>query len=195
MSVAEPIDVFPHSWRAEVLKAPPLIAPARQFVYPQRVPGEDEAMGRGALLLQVRPASGGVFLATCTLGFDDAALPTGVWSCPQPDRLLAVAGGYGYLIDTLDPARSEFLPLRPITALLPALEAGVLLLAGFHHVLAVGPEGILWQTGRLSWEGVTLREVRDGELLGEGWDMFADREVPFRVDLTTGAHEGGGYRR
>ena len=186
---------FPHNWTAEVLKAAPLIAPVRQFVYPRNVPGEEDALARGALLVQVRPAAGGSFLATCALGFRDAALPSGVWACPAAHDLLAIAGGYGYRIDTADPALCEFLPLRPITAVLAAGEDGLLLLAGFHGVLAVGAEGVRWQTARLSWEGVTLRAVREGVLHGEGWDLFADREVPFTVDLRTGMHEGGGYRR
>ena len=49
---------FPHTWTAQVLPAPPLIAPARQFTYPLYVPGEDDAMARGAMLLHIKPASG-----------------------------------------------------------------------------------------------------------------------------------------
>ncbi len=189
------LEAFPATWKAHLLSAPPLIAPLRQFVYPMNVPGEEDALARGALHLDVRPAGGGNFLATCALGFGDASLPSGVWSCPAPDDLLAVAGGYAYRIDTQDPARCEFLAMRPVAAILPAPGAGLLLLAGFHDVLALAAEGVRWRTQRLSWEGVALREVRDGVLHGDGWDMFADREVPFTVNLATGAHEGGGYRR
>ncbi len=188
-------DAFPHTWTADVLLRPPLIAPARQFVYPQNVPGEEDALARGALYATVRPATGGPFLATCALGFTDPGLPTGLWSCPNPDQLLAVAGGYGYLIDANDPAICNFLPLRPVTAVLAADSENLLILAGFHTVLAVDRNGIRWQTARLSWEGVTLHEIRDGHLHGDGWDMFADREVPFTIDLETGEHRGGGYRR
>ena len=185
---------FPRSWTAKLLNTAPLIAPARQFVYPQNVPGEEDALSRGALLLEVRPVKGGSFLASCALGYRDPSLPSGVWACPSPDHLLAVAGGYGYRIDTLEPTRCDFLPLRPIASALPAPGDGLLLLAGFHHVIALGPEGVRWGTARLSWEGLTLHEVHDGKLHGEGWDMFTDHEVPFTVDLHTGEHEGGGYR-
>ena len=195
MSNVKSHEEFPHSWRAEVLHQPPLIAPARQFVYPQNVPGEEDALARGALYVQVRTASGGSFLATCALGFNDPSLPAGVWSCPKAEDLLAIAGGYGYLIDTSDPGKCVFLPMRPLAAVLPVPAHDVMVLAGFHHLLALDATGIRWETARLSWEGVTLGEVRDGVLHGTGWDMFADREVPFSVDLVTGAHEGGGYRR
>ena len=96
-----------------------------------------------------------------------------------------------------------FLPQRPVTAVLPVPAHGVLVLAGFHDVLALDATGVRWQTARLSWEGVTLGDVfidgqgneQNGVLHGTGWDMFADREIPFTVNLRTGAHTGGGYRR
>lgn len=189
------LDGFPRTWTAEILKTPPLIAPARQYVYPQNVPGEEDALSRGALLLNVKPDVGGNFLATCALGFRDPTLPSGVWSSPSPERMLAVAGGYAYLIDTQEPSGCDFLPMRPVTSVLPAPKHGLLLLAGFHDVLAVGAHGVLWRSERLSWEGVTLRDVRDSHLHGLGWEMFSDQEVEFTVDLKTGAHQGGGYRR
>jgi hypothetical protein len=184
---------FTPSWSAELLSKPPLIAPARQVVWPQRVAGEEDALARGALLLLVKPATGGSFLATCALGFRDPSLPSGVWACPRPDDLLAVAGGYAYLVDTRTPEQCLHLPIRPVVQVLPAPEAGVILLAGFHTVAAIGTHGLLWETARLSWEGVTLTEVRNGELHGLGWNMRTDREVPFTVDLNTGQHTGGGF--
>lgn len=184
---------FPRSWTARILTAPPLIAPARQYVYPQYVPGEEDAMGRGALLLDVKPSAGANFLATCALGFRDPSLPTGVFACPRADDLLALAGGYAYLVDTLSPERCLHLPLRPVAQIFPAPAVGLILLAGFHHVLAVDAAGIRWQSARLSWEGVTMTHVDDHQLHGTGWNMRTDREVPFAIDLATGAHTGGGF--
>ncbi len=188
------LDAFPHTWHARLLTQPPLILPARQFTYPQLVPGEEDALNRGALLVEVRPAVGGLFLATCALGFREPTLPSGLWSCPAPDDLLAIAGGYAYRVPTTHPQGADFLPLRPVCAVLPAPSEGLLLLAGFHTVLALGANGVRWQTQRLSWEGITLGEVRQGTLHGLGWNMLTDREVPFQVDLQTGAHEGGGFQ-
>jgi hypothetical protein len=184
---------FPATWSAEILSAPPLIAPARQFTWPHRVAGEEEALARGALLLQVKPASGGSFLATCALGFRAPSALSGVWSCPRRDDLLAVAGGYAYLADTLAPDRPLHVPLRPVTQVLPAPEANLLLLAGFYTVAAIGATGLLWETARLTWEGLTLTGIRDNQLQGLGWDMRTDRELPFTVDLSTGFHTGGAF--
>ena len=184
---------FPQTWAARILTAPPLIAPARQFVYPQHIPGEEDAMNRGALLLDVKPAGAPNFLATCALGFRDPALPSGVVACPHPDHLLAIAGGYAYVIDTLVPDHCVHLPLRPVTQILSAPAAGVILLAGFHHVLALDANGLRWQSARLSWEGISLTHADAHHLHGTGWNLHTDREVPFTVDLLTGEHSGGGF--
>lgn len=186
---------FPATWTAQILSAPPLIAPARQFVYPLFVPGEEDAMNRGALLLNVKPPAAPNFLATCALGFSNPQLPSGVWSTPNPDAMLAVAGGYAYFVDTTAPEQCLHLALRPVTAVLPVHDPALILLAGFDRVTALGAKGILWTTDRLSWEGVTLSAVRDGQLFGTGWNMMEDRDVDFTVDLATGTHTGGGFSR
>ena len=190
-------NAFPKTWEARLLPELPLIIPARGFVYPLHIPGEEAAMGRGALLLDVKPANGTNFLAQCALGFLDPSLPTGLFTCPRADDLLAIAGGYAYLVDTLAPERCLHLPLRPVTKILsapdPDGQAGLILLAGFHNIIAIDSNGLRWQSARLSWEGVTMIEVRDGHLHGTGWNMRTDREVPFSIDLATGQHEGGGF--
>ncbi len=188
------LDLFPHTWSAEILPAAPLIAPSRQYLYPRHVPGEEDAIHRGALFVSVKPSSGGTFLATCALGFRDAALPSGVWSCPSPDHLLAVAGGYAYRLDTVHPEAADLLEQRPVTGVVAVPALQLLLLTGFHDILALGPEGVRWRTARLSWEGLTLDPAVGEHLPGFGWDMFSDQEVPFTVDLRTGQHQGGGHR-
>ena len=195
---SSPEDAFARRWSARILATPPMILPTRQYVYPRQVPGEEDALGRGALLLEVTPLrpephNAGSFLATCARGFQDPALPSGIFACPRPEDLLALAGGYAYLIDTHAPERCLHLPLRPVTQVLAAPTEGLLLLSGFHHVLALDANGVRWQSARLSWEGVSMTEVRDGALHGLGWNLHTDREVPFRIDLLTGVHQGGGF--
>jgi len=193
---------FSHDWRAEVLTAPSLIAPARQFTYPRQVAGEEDALARGALQVLVHPAgagkAGGDFLATCALGFSDPTMPTGIFACPNPRELCAVAGGYAYVLDTAAPERSTHIPLKPVAEVLVLAECGLLVFAGFHAIVAWGREGLAWQTARLSWEGIRITGVRADEsgtsaLHGFGWNMLTDKEVEFAVDLRTGAHTGGGF--
>jgi hypothetical protein len=193
---------FPHHWRAEVLSAPPLIAPARQFTYPRQVAGEEDTLARGALLVNVHPAgggkAGGSFLATCALGFSDPAMPTGIYACPNPRELCAVAGGYAYIIDTESPEYSTHIPLKPVAEVLTFTDHGLLVFVGFHAIVAWGRDGLAWQTARLSWEGIRITGVCTdanglATLDGFGWNMSTNQEVEFRVDLRTGAHTGGGF--
>ena len=82
---------------------------------------------------------------------------------------------------------------RPVTAITAVAQQDLLIFSGFHSLLAWGPEGKAWQTGRLSWDGVRITAIRGETLLGLGWDMSTDQELEFEVNLKTGEHRGGGY--
>jgi hypothetical protein len=136
----------------------------------------------------VRPENTDPFLGTFALGFADPAAPTGLWSCPDPAWLCAVAGGYAYLVNTAEHERFEQIEYRPVLEVRALEEQQLLLFAGHHSLLAWGPQGKAWQTGRLSWEGIQITRIEGNELDGMGWDMLTDRDVPFTIDLRTGTH-------
>lgn len=184
---------FAQNWIAKVLTRPPMIAPARQFTYPQQIAGEEDALARGALQLLVRSSTGTTFLATCALGFTDPSMPTGLHACPNPDELCAVAGGYAYIIDTAHPERSTHIAQKPVIEIRPLREHKLLLFTGFHSITAWGEHGLAWESARLSWEGIRITGVEGERLHGLGWNMLTDKEVPFTLDLNTGNHEGGGF--
>jgi hypothetical protein len=184
---------FPHHWSVEVLTTPPLIAPARQFIYPKQIAGEEDALARGALQLIVGPANGGTFLATCALGFTDPAMPTGVFACPSPSEICAVAGGYAYIIDTTQPEHCTHIALKPVAEVKPLVAQKLLLFVGFHSIVAWGPTGLAWESARLSWEGIRIASIDENVLHGTGWNLMTDREVSFSLDLLTGQHQGGGF--
>jgi hypothetical protein len=188
-----PEESFMQDWKAEVLTKPPLIAPARQFIYPQQIAGEEDALARGALQLLVRPAAGGTFLATCALGFTDPTMPTGIFACPNPQQMCAVAGGYAYVVDTAQPEHCTHISLKPVVEIRPLITRGLLLFVGFHSIVAWGREGLAWESARLSWEGVRITDIEGDVLHGVGWNLLTDREVSFSLDLLTGLHQGGGF--
>jgi hypothetical protein len=184
---------FPHRWQAQVLPSRPAILPARHFVYPR----EAEEVERGALEVLVRPNAAREskpgdspcaqqFLATCALGFRDPAVPTGLWSAPNPDEICAVSGGYAYIIDTTAPERFTMIPFRPVLEVRPAPAACLLLFVGHRSILAWGPSGQAWESEKLSDEGVTVTAIEDTQLRGSGWQMLTDKETPFSLDLRNG---------
>jgi hypothetical protein len=189
---------FPHNWTAEILPNRPMILPSRHYVYPAIV----EEVERGALEVLVQPGSPGAlpFLATCALGFRDPATPTGIWSCPNPDWLCAISGGYAYLIDVAHPENFTMLRYRPVLEVhcyLPdkdctsadedgTLSEGFLLFVGHRTILAWSCDGQAWESDRLSWEGITNLRIEGKILHGEGWDLITDKDLPFALELETG---------
>ena len=172
-----------------MLPARPLILPPRHFVYPR----DAEEVERGALEVLIRPHPFSTqtpdpqpFLATCALGFRDPAVPTGLWSAPNPDQICAVSGGYAYIIDTAKPQQFSMIPYRPVLQVLEAAAAGLLLFVGHRNILAWGVSGEAWQSQKLSDEGVTITSLQDRTLHGLGWQMLTDKETPFTLDLRTG---------
>lgn len=184
MPISPTIDLtFPHRWEAEVLSARPLILSSRHYVYPREV----EEVERGALELLVRPAPDAQpFLATCALGFRDPATPTGLWSCPKPEEICAVAGGYVYVIDTTAPEKFTMIVYRPVLEVRAAREAGLLLFVGHRSILAWSARGQAWDSEKLSDEGVTILGIDGGVLRGMGWELMSDQEKPFSLDLQSG---------
>src|SRR5487761_1480093 len=147
---------FPHTWRAEAVEHPPLIAPAKQYFYPKFV----EEVEVGALQLIVRPSPDiAPWMATFALGFADPSLPHGIWSCPNPWQLCAIAGGYAYIVDVDSPEEWMRIPYRPVTWVRAEPESALLLFAGFHCVWALGVAGKAWETARLSWEGLRMTGI------------------------------------
>jgi len=180
---------FPHSWEAEILGARPLILPRRSYVYPLQA----EEVERGALEVLVRPIAPGLepFLATCALGFRDPSVPTGIWSTPHPDCLCAVAGGYAYWIDTTTPEHFTMIAYRPVLQVLPVFPQGpsrmeCLLFVGHRSILAWDKNGQIWESERLSDEGVTVSAIDEGLLHGTCWQMRSDAETRFTLNLLTG---------
>jgi len=173
---------FPHAWKAEILQARPAILPSRHFVYPLQV----EEVERGALEVLVRPDAAAPFLATCALGFRDTIVPTGIWSTPNPQEICALSGGYAYMVDTRSPERFTMLPYRPVLQIHAAAETGLLLFVGHRAILAWGEHGEMWQSQKLSDEGVTVISIKGHTLQGLGWNMFSDKETAFTLDLQNG---------
>ena len=128
---------FPHTWTAEILPQRPLIFPRRQFVYPKQA----EEVERGALEVMVHPAKAEPFLATYALGFADPAAPTGVWSCPDPEWLCAVSGGYAYLVNTAEPEQFEQVEYRPVLQVRALVGAGTPAFHGTSLATGLGRAG------------------------------------------------------
>jgi hypothetical protein len=179
---------FPRNYDAALLGTAPLIHPVEKL---HHYPLELEEGDRAGAYLRVMPHEGEPWYGFFALGFESGEVVNMVCSCPDPDSVCVVAGGYAYVVETRNPARWFRLEQRPVVDLRADIESGLLLFAGFTAIVALGPEGVRWTTGRLSWEGITITRIGQGKLQGRGWDAMSDKEVDFEVDLLTGKHAGG----
>ena len=187
-------------WSARVLRGAPLIAPARHFTFPFAVAGEEDALARGALWLEVRvgvsgagvagSGGAGLWVAQCALGFAGGGVAHGLWPLPQ-GGVLACAGGYAYAVDPEAPERTVLLPPRPAVGVIAMRNRTILVT---HQGLTVRErDAETWTTPRLSWEGVNVTAAEEDAIQGTGWNMIDDAELPFTVDLRHRAVTGGGY--
>lgn len=179
---------FPHNYEVRILGAPPPVHPIERLYH---YPVELEEGDRNGAYLRVIPKGGAAWSGFFAQGFDSDQVISEVCSTPDPDSFCTVVGGYAYLMKAGDPSRWSRIEQRPVVDLRVLSQHGLLLFVGFTSITAVGATGVLWTTERLTWEGLTITDVKGDMLLGRGWDATADKEVPFEVDLKTGKHTGG----
>jgi hypothetical protein len=74
-----------------------------------------------------------------------------------------------------------------VLQVLPIVDCGLLLFVGHRAIVAWGRDGQVWESAKLSDEGVTVTSVDGATLHGLGWNMFTDKEGPFSLDLQSGS--------
>jgi len=89
-----------------------------------------------------------------------------------------------------DAAQSSSRAAQSLRRTAQSLRGDLLLFVGHVSILAWGAEGEAWESPRLSWEGLTSLQIEGGVLRGLGWDMRTDKDLPFALDLETGAKIG-----
>jgi hypothetical protein len=179
---------FPHNYEVKLLSAAPPVHPVEKV---HHYPVELEEGDRTGAYVRVVPRRGSPWSGFFALGFDSPQVVNAVCSCPDPDSLCAVVGGYAYVVKAADPALWFRVEQRPVVDLRALERQGLLLFTGFTSISALGRGGLQWTTGRLSWEGVSITGIADDKLTGLGWDAMSDKEVVFEVNLLTGKHAGG----
>jgi len=181
---------FPCNYDVAILEAAPPIHPIEKL---HHYPVELEEGDRSGAYVRVIPrqARASPWYGFFAQGFESDQVVNAICSCPDPDSVCVVAGGYAYIVAATDPARWFRVEQRPVIDLRGDLESGLLLFSGFTTITALGREGFRWTTGKLSWEGIEITGISGGKLHGRGWDAMSDKEVPFELDLATGQHTGG----
>jgi hypothetical protein len=141
-------------------------------------------------VVELTLASGDKWVGNFQPGIANASLAL---SDPNdPKHALIVSGGQAYV---LEPETRKLVRSfgGGITDVLLVPNAAALIVGnGLWFERVEGGETV-WQTRRISWDG--MMDVRvDGEVLrGHAYDPIADEWTPFRVDIQTGEVTGGAY--
>jgi hypothetical protein len=105
----------------------------------------------------------------------------GVFTFSASENLLVVSRGQAYVIDP----HSQSLVASAagdIQKVLEISEIDAVVGATYSHVLAIGPNGVLWQSREIRQDGM--------KIVGHGLD-WRDEPQPFSIDLLTGEASGG----
>lgn len=105
-----------------------------------------------------------------------------------PDVLLVIAGGVGYAVPADTPEAYAVLDLRPVTEVLPAVDAKLVICVGLTKVVAIGPDGsLVWTSSRVAADGISGARIGSHVVVVSGWDAPSHREVETTLDLNSGA--------
>lgn len=116
---------------------------------------------------------------------------SGLYATPCADELCIVLEGQGFWIPVLNPAAFELIRSIPIKEVHAVPKGSMLVFVDFTRLAAYGANGLLWQTERLSWDGLEIIQVDEDVIRGLAWDSPTDQKVPFTVDTRSGTSEGG----
>jgi hypothetical protein len=116
---------------------------------------------------------------------------TDVFPFQNQPSVFVFAGGQGYRLRLDSPSLYEVLEIIPVLGARHIGQQDWIVLWDFTRLEAHSANGIVWRTLRLSWDGLSITEVRSDYMKGIGWDAANETEVEFRVDLSTGQHTGG----
>jgi hypothetical protein len=120
--------------------------------------------------------------------------PDSVFECHDGRRVLVVSGGDAWVVDPEDPGSAQQVD-NWTTQVIDVPEHKLLILGNPVSFLGLGPQGLVWKSQRISWDGFRGLAVDGAVLTGESWTPM-DRNNPwirFRLDITNGQHQGGAY--
>jgi len=110
------------------------------------------------------------------------------------DRPIIISGGKGYVVDIFSrTAIQEIDGGSGIHWCLELPERGWLVVADDTDFEAYDCKGLVWRSGRVSWDGMRNLTHRDGKIFGEAYTPMGDFYIPFELDLNTGIFTGGSY--
>ncbi|GLH78193.1 hypothetical protein SSBR45G_31020 [Bradyrhizobium sp. SSBR45G] len=108
---------------------------------------------------------------------------------PNGADVIVVARGHGSVVDVA--RTSVTASLCDVTQLIPLDALGLVLVERLTDFIAIGADGMRWQSPRISWDGFRSVSISADQLRGEAYSAPDEEWVPFTLDLATGACRDG----
>jgi hypothetical protein len=148
----------------------------------------DPPLKHKPMFVEVSPEFGGPWIGCFQPGLDGVS---GLFSTPSPEKFCVVVAGEGYLVSAYSPSDYETIRCIPVKFVRRIPQKDMIVFGSLTDLAAYDARGLVWNTPRLSWDGLQLTDVSERQIHGLAWDSAAGREVPFVVDVDTGHHKGG----
>jgi len=178
----------PHEYDVQLIEEISSGSVSARHIY---FPNPAKQTAQDGLMVKVMPSRGETWTGTFAFGYASPEALSAVLSVPDARRICVVSAGDAYVVSADDPEVWEKVESHPITSVRLIPESQLLVFADLTKLTAYGYMGRVWQTSRLSWDGLKILEVTSREIKGMAWDSPNGREVEFVVCLETGSHEGG----
>jgi hypothetical protein len=158
---------------------------------PIPIPAKSRAEHSEGLVVQFFPETAPAWVGNFAAGLL-VGRPDGVFECHDGRRVLVVSGGDAWVVDPEDPNSPEQID-NWTTQVIDVPEHKLLILCNPIAFLGLGPNGLVWKSQRISWDGFRGLAVDGAVLTGESWTPVEVAWVRFRLDITNGRHQGGAY--
>lgn len=182
---------FPSEYDIEVIEELPSREILHRYYFPD--PQAADLGGRDGLLLKITPTAPNSppWIGVFAFGLLSPKGLNIVLSCPNPRWLCVVARGEGYFVNADEPLQYQAVQAEPVFSAYAVLRHNLLVFSDYLHLVAYGPKGLIWETPRISWDGLRVEEIDENQIRGKAWSSPKRQYVDFAVDLESGVHTGG----
>ena len=161
---------------------PPYGPPATAF------PPEWGCLGREGVMVEF-DSRGALWVANFQPGLEGLTV---VYPHPNGHDAVVIASGDLWVVNPEERSAQRLLPAIDMALEVQDPNGWVFSRQGIALV-RFGPEGLIWHTRRLSFDGFDQLRIEGDEVRGLAWSPVGDTWRAFQVDLRTGRSSGGTY--
>ena len=175
---------FEHRYSVmEVLELPSTEESGTSIVY---FPGASTRHGRDGVLLEFIPETRDRWIGCFAFGSSANAVSCVIGS-PNPDQACVVSSGAGYIVRVDDPTNWENIRANPVCHVVAIPGADQIVFGDFTKLVAYGPNGLMWESVRLSSDGLDDLQFSANRLSVTGWEAAEGKQTRISLDIADGA--------